>query len=102
MGSKKNESLIKYEQNLLEEYKIKLHEKNPHSFNFSENEIIERDPTLNSTMNNLSKLLSDKFKESTKKIIKYTEQKNETKLGEEGIKNLNIKLNNLKRFLNKK
>ena len=102
MGTKKNESLLKYEQNLLKDQSSKIVERNSHSFNFHESEIIEKDPTLNSTMNDLSKLLCEKFKESTKKITKYSEAKNEQKIGEEGLKNLNSKLNSLKRILNKK
>lgn len=102
MGTKKNESLMKYEQNLLEEHKSQMHERNPHSFNFNESEILESDPALKSNMNDLSKLLCEKFKDSTKKITKYSEAKKEQKIGEEGLKNLNSKLNSLKKILNKK
>jgi len=92
---------MKYEQTLLEEHISKLQERNPYNLN-NENETFERDPALNSGMNDISKLLCEKFKESTKKITKYSEPKHEQKISEEGLKNLNSKLNSLKRILNKK
>jgi len=102
LATKKNESLLKYEQNLLEENREKLREKNSLNFDFSENDISGKDPELVNSMNDLSKLLCNRFKESTRKITKYTQPEKDQKIKEENKRNINPKLSHLKRFLNKK
>ena len=102
LGSRKNEGLVKYEQKLKENYRNTIEQDNLNNMDFGDGENFEKDSRLNSSMNDLSKILVEKLKEFCgKKINKYTGGKIDNRNANE-INDKSKKIEILKGFLNRK
>lgn len=104
LGSKKNEALIKYENNLSEEHKQKIEDNYSYSMDYNESENLEKNTKLISSMDDLSKALCDKLKDSSKKLIKSTDvrQDENSSQNPEERRKIQEKIHTLNKWLNKK
>ncbi len=99
LTTNKNISLVKYEENLNSEIEKKNFMKNS-QMEYMENDTFKKDKRINSTMNDLSKFLSDKLQEKKNNIFKYPDNYNKIEKKKNILNFSNEKY--LKELLNKK